>query len=407
MDVMMAWRNIWRNPRRTAVILTAVVIGVWSMVFLGALMRGNLEGMIHNGIQTLTGHIQIHQTGYPDDPSIVHRIEDPAAIIQTLKTQLPPGSRWTTRIRVNAVAGNARHSGGVTLVGIAPAAEAGISFIGSAVREGGKLQAEDPNAILVGAALAEQFETALGRKLILMSQAADGRVVSRAFRIRGIFRAEMESTEKNFVFVTYRAARDMLGMGPAVSEIAILLPDSEMARATARSLEDTLAGRGVVVRPWQDALPLLKAYLEMYDTFILIWFLVVFVAMGFGILNTTLMAVFERMREFGLLKALGMRPGRIVKGILTEAFLILGFGVAIGNVLGLGSCGALAVHGIDLSGLAQGAEYAGMPRVIYPVVAWQDVVGANLVVLLLGLLVCLYPAVKAARFTPLEAMTHT
>lgn len=407
MDVMMAWRNIWRNPRRTAVILTAVVIGVWSMIFLGALMRGNLAGMVQNGIQTLTGHIQIHQAGYTDDPSIVHRIEDPAAIIQTLKAQLPPGSRWAARVRVNAVASNARHSGGVTLVGIAPAAEAGISFIGDAVREGEGLQADAPHDILVGAALAEQFETALGGKLILMSQAADGQVASRAFRIRGIFRAEMESTEKNFVFVTQQAARDMLGMGPAVSEIAIVLPAGEMAKATARQLEGALAGRGVVVRPWQEALPLLKAYLEMHDTFILIWFLVVFVAMGFGILNTTLMAVFERMREFGLLKALGMRPGRIVKGILTEALFILGFGVAIGNVIGLGSCWALAVHGIDLSGLAQGAEYAGMPRVIHPVIAWQDVVGADLVVLLLGLLVCLYPAVKAARFTPVEAMAHT
>jgi len=407
MDIMMAWRNVWRNPRRTAVILTAVVIGVWSMVFLGALMRGNLEGMIENGIKTLTGHIQIHRTGYPDDPSIVHSIEAPAPILETLEAQLPPGSRWATRVRVNAVANNARHSGGVTLVGIDPAEEAKLSFIGSAVREGRYLEAEDPHAILVGAALAEQFETEPGRKLILMSQAEDGQVASRAFRIRGIFRAEMESTEKNFVFVTRRAARDMLGMGPAVSEIAILLPDAAMARATAGKLEEALSGREVVVRPWQEALPLLEAYLGMYDTFILIWFLVVFVAMGFGILNTTLMAVFERMREFGLLKALGMRPARIVKGILTEAFFILACGLVVGNLLGLGSCWALAVHGIDLSSLAQGAEYAGMPRVIYPVIAWQDMVGANLVVLVLGLLVCLYPAVKAARFTPVEAMTHT
>ena len=180
-----------------------------------------------------------------------------------------------------------------------------------------------------------------------------------------------------------------------------------MATATARKLDEQLSGQGLVVRSWQEALPLLKAYLGMYDAFILIWFLVVFVAMGFGILNTTLMAVFERMREFGLLKALGMRPGRIVKGILTEAFFILAFGLVIGNLLGLASCWALSLHGLDLSGLAQGAEYAGLPRVIYPVLAWQDLVNANLVVLVLGLLVCLYPASKAARFTPVEAMTHT
>jgi ABC-type antimicrobial peptide transport system permease subunit len=144
----------------------------------------------------------------------------------------------------------------------------------------------------------------------------------------------------------------------------------------------------------------------MYDSFILIWFVVVFVAMGFGILNTTLMAVFERMREFGLLKALGMRPGRIIKGILTEALFILLIGLAMGNLLGLASCWALSFNGIDLSALAKGVEYAGMSRVIFPVIWSKDVVSANLVVLLLGLLVCLYPAIKAARFTPVEAMVH-
>ena len=406
MELMMAWRNIWRNPRRTLVILTAVVIGVWSMVFLAALMRGNLAGMVRNGIKTLTGHVQIHRAGYPDDPSVVHRIEDPAPLLETLSAELPRGSRWATRVRVNAVADNARHSSGVTLVGIDPAPEAELSFIGSAVRRGRYLQADDPHAILVGAALAEQFETRLGHKLILMSQSRDGQVASRAFRIRGIFNAELEATEKNLVFVTRRAAQQMLGMGAAVSEIAVLLPQDDLARPVAAELRERFSGRDLVVRSWQEILPLLKAYLGMYDQFILIWFLVMFVAMGFGILNTTLMAVFERMREFGLLKSLGMGPGRIVRGILSENFFILAGGLAIGNILGLASIWALSFHGLDLSGLAQGAEYAGMPRVIYPELMWRDLVSANLLVLVLGLTICLYPAFKAARCTPVQAMAH-
>jgi hypothetical protein len=130
----------------------------------------------------------------------------------------------------------------------------------------------------------------------------------------------------------------------------------------------------------------------------MIWFLVVFVAMGFGILNTTLMAVSERMREFGLLKALGMRPIRIVKGILTEALIILLVGLFIGNALGLASAWPLSFHGIDLSALAQGVEYAGMSRVIFPLVLPKDVLGANLVVLLLGLLVCHLSGDKGRTF---------
>ena len=406
MDLKIAWRNIWRNPRRTAVILIAVVIGVWSMVFLGALMRGVVAGMIQNGIDTLTGHIQIHQIHYPDDPSVENSIDDPATIETVLARWLPPDSHWTGRVRLSAVANNARHSSGVTLVGIGPASEARVSFIGRAITQGRFLNNEDPNGILVGRALADRFETIIGRKLIIMAQDKSGQIASRAFRIRGIFQAEMEATEKEFVFVTRRAAQQMLRLEQQISEIAILLPEHDMAEKTARALITKLSGRDLRVRSWQEALPLLNTYLRMYDSFILIWFLVVFVAMGFGILNTTLMAVFERMREFGLLKALGMRPSRIIKGILTESVLILGSGIAIGNLLGLISCWALSFNGIDLSALAEGVAYAGMSRVIFPVIWIKDMVSANLVVLVLGVLVSLYPAVKAARFTPVEAMVH-
>jgi putative ABC transport system permease protein len=407
MNLQLAWRNVWRNPRRTAVILTAVVIGVWSMIFLAALMRGIVDGMVQNGIATLTGHLQIHQRDYPDDPVVDHRIEDPQSLLKVLAGNLPAGSHWSARVRVNAVAGNARHSAGVTLVGIDPGQEAKVSFIGTSVTRGGYLRPDDSSGILIGRALADRFQTRLGRKIILTSQDAHGDIASRAFRIAGIFQAEMESTEKSFVFVNIGTAQKMLKMGSAVSEVAVLLPRNGIAPATAAKLQRVLGPGKLRVRTWQQTLPLVTAMLKLYDNFILIWFVVVFVAMGFGIVNTTLMAVFERMREFGVLKALGMRPGRIVATIETESFFILIFGLLIGNILGLLCCWALSFHGIDLSALAQGVEYAGMARIIYPVLFFQDIFDANLVVLGLGLLVSLYPAVKAARFSPVEALMHT
>ena len=407
MDTQLAWRNIWRNPRRTAVILVAVVIGVWSMICIAALMRGIVGGMVKNGIDTLTGHIQIHQRQYIDDPVVDHRIMDPQAVQAILEKALPAGSRWAQRVRVNAVASNARHSTGITLVGIQADKEARISFIGNAVTQGRYLQEDDTSAILIGKALAEQFETRIGKKIILMSRDANGDIASRAFRIVGIFQAEMAATEKGYLFVPIRTARKMLKMGPAVSEMAIMLPDADLSEPTAASLQDKVDGNDLVVRPWQQILPLVTAMLNLYDTFVLIWFLVIFVAMGFGIVNTTLMSVFERMREFGLLKALGLRPGRIIRGILTESALILLLGIVIGNILGLLTNWGLSLGGIDLSRLAQGVEYAGMARIIYPIVLVKDILAANLVVLLLGVIVSLYPAVKAARFMPVEALTHT
>ncbi len=407
MHTALAWRNIWRNPRRTAVILAAIIIGVWAMIFLGSLMRGMAGGMVKNAIDTLTGHIQIHQKGYRSDPAIEYTMTDPEPVLSDLDAILPPGSDWAGRVRVHAMANNARHSAGVAFVGIDPETEPLVSFIGpETLIEGRYLQKDDSNAILVGKALLEKFETHLGYKLVLMAQDADREVASRAFRITGVFDAEMAAAEKGFVFVNRSAAQKMLKMGRGLSEIAIVLPDREKVPATAEILKQKLPDH-YEVHTWQELLSAIAGYLEIFDGFMLLWYLIIFIAMGFGIVNTILMAVFERMREFGVLKALGMRPWWIVRGVLTESCLLLLLGMAAGNLLSLGSIFLLShAGGIDLSAFAAGIEYSGVSRIVLPVLNRQDLVTANLVVFFLGLLISLYPAIKAARFTPVQAMTH-
>ncbi len=406
MHILMGWRNIWRNPRRTLVILAAVVVGVWSMIFLAALMRGVSDQLLENGISTLTGHLQIQQEGYREDPVIQNHIKEPEQVARALKEALPPGALWTERIRVSAIANTARHTQGVTLVGIDPDREARVSFIGEAVQEGDYLVPDDLYGIIVGASLAEDFETRLDRRIVLMSRDTGGEVSSRAFRIRGIFRAELEATEKEFVFITMAAARDMLGLDQGISEAAVLLPSHDLTNDTANKLKRMLDTPPLTIVTWEEMLPLARVSIELYDTFIFVWFLVVFIAMGFGIVNTLLMAVFERIREFGLLKALGMRPLGIVQGVLTESFFLLLLGTAAGSLLGVLSVSLLSETGIDLSAMAAGLEYAGMPRVVYPVLQGGDFLLANATVLFLGILVSLYPAVKAARLIPVKALIH-
>jgi ABC-type lipoprotein release transport system permease subunit len=407
MYLKLAWRNIWRNPRRTIVILVAVIIGVWSMVLLGALMRGIAVGMIKNGIATLTGHIQIHHKGYRDDPAIENSIADTQVVEKALNELLQPGAHWSSRVRVNAIVNNARHSSGVTMVGIDPLAEAKVSFIGMAISRGRYLEPDDFDGIVVGEALLEKLETKIGHKLVLMSQDTNQEIASWAFRIAGVFRAEMESTEKQFVFVTRASAQKMLKLGSGISEISILLPEGRESLKVYDQLKSALPLDKFEIHNWQELLPFQTAYLRILDGFMWFWFLIVFVAMGFGVVNTTLMAVFERMREFGLMKALGMKPWWILREVLVESFLILISGMFIGNCFGFLSIFVLSGSGIDLSALAAGAEYAGMSRIIYPAVAIKDVMVANLTVLLLGLLVSIYPAIKAARFTPIQALAHT
>jgi len=388
MDFTIAWRNIWRNPRRTAVILIAVVIGIWSMVFIGAFMRGIEVGMIENGISTLTGDLKIFSRGYRSDPTVENSIENPRQLRRALAAVLPDGAHSAFRVRVNAVANNARHSAGVTLVGIDPSAEAKVSFIGDAVTRGEYLSPKNERGILMGKALLDTFETEPGHKLIIMAQDTTGEMTAEAFRISGVFRAEMQATEKKFVFVNRSAAQRMLKMDHHVSEVSVLLPDHKGGKALVETLRrHPDIGDHLNVHHWRDLLPVTSAYLEMSSGFIFIWYLVIFIAMGFGLTNTTLMAVFERMREFG-------------------CAIILGFGILGGNILGIASALVLKNTGIDLSGLAAGAEYAGISRVIFPELLPADILISNLVVFVLGALVSLYPASKAARFTPVQAMIH-
>ncbi len=406
MYFQLAWRNIWRNPRRTGVILTAIVIGVWNMIFSSAIMRGNVIGMIDNSISTLTGDIQIHQQGYRSDPVVENSMTNANEIGKALGEALPPDAAWAMRVRVNAVASNARHSSGVVLVGIDPVREAGVSFIRPGViSEGEYLDTDDEYGIVVGKALVDKFETKLGHKLVLMSQDTKGEIASRAFRIVGIYRAEMQGTEKQFAFVTMAAAQQMLKLGESVSEVSIGLSDHYAADDVANALKRTLP-ETYEVHPWRQLLPIVDAFLKILNGFLWIWYLGIFIAMAFGIVNTTLMAVFERMREFGLLKALGMKPWWIIRDVVTESFFLLVMGIILGNILGFLSSWALS-GGIDLTALAAGVEFFGMPRVIYPVIAFGDVVMANGMVAVLGLLVSVYPAVRAARFTPVEALMRT
>ena len=198
----------------------------------------------------------------------------------------------------------------------------------------------------------------------------------------------------------------MLKMGRSYSEVSIRLPSRDQVEAVAERLRANLMPNRYEIHTWQELLPMVKAILEMYNGFIYLWYLVVFIAMGFGIVNTTLMAIFERIREFGLMKALGMKPMGIVKGVLTESVYLLILGMALGNSLGILSITALARTGIDLSFAAQGMEFVGMSRIIYPIIEIKDIMSANMIVFILGLVVSLYPAVKAARFTPVEALAH-
>lgn len=398
----LAWRNLWRHARRTLLIVIAVALGVWSMVTLAALSRGSMEQQIRNEILNLTGHLQVHAAQYRDDPVIEHRMTPPPAPLLAALAD-PAITAWSTRVRVPAVVSSERESAGVMLVGIDPEAERGLSFIPDGVRRGRFLAAGDDAGIIIGRKLAERIETELDRRIVVMSQDIDNSIADRGFRVLGIFEADAPSAETAYVFITRAAAQDMLKLGDQVSELAVMTADRNRLDAVRARLQQAAPDREVVT--WIEAQPLLVVTASITEVILYIWFTIVFLAMSFGLVNTLLMAVFERTREIGLIQALGMQPRFILLQVLMESLLLLAIGLLVGNLLAWGHLVWIG-DGIDLSAFAEGMEMINVSSVLYPRVVLRDVLGANLLVLVLGALASLYPAWRAARYVPVEAITR-
>lgn len=398
----LAWRNLWRHKRRTAVMLFALALGIWSMVVMAALIRGSMEQHIKKEILNLTGHVQIHARAYRDDPAVDHRFTPPASLLQALRGKTMIAA--SARVRVPAVISSERESAGVMLIGIDPEREHGLSFISTAITSGQYLKSPDDPGLLLGQKLAERLETGLGRRVVLMSQDAKNQIGDRGFRVVGIFDADPQAMETGYVFIGIDAAQKLLKIGNAVSEISVLAKDRNQLETEVQVLREAAPDLDVV--PWTEAQPLLVLTEKVNNVVLLIWFAVVFAAMAFGLVNTLLMAVFERTREFGLFQALGMPPHFIIGQVLVESLILLLLALLLGNLASWMSVASLH-NGIDLSAFSDGLEMVGVSPVIYPALAAGDVTAANVIVVLLGVLASLYPAWRASRYVPVEAITRT
>ncbi len=399
----LAWRNLWRQRRRTTIMLAAVALGVWSMVVLAALYRGLMEQQVRTEILSLTGHIQIHAPHFLDDPTVEHSMPAPDTMLRAALDNRDIVA-WAPRVRVPAVVSSERESAGVVLVGIDPAAERGLSFIPDAVVAGRYLKDSDDQGLLLGRELAERLETGLGKRVVILSQDADNQIADRGFRVVGIFGAEGGNDETAFVFTGLHVAQGMLKLGTKISEIGVMTQDRDAVAAPLVRLR--AAATGLDVEPWTAIQPLLVLTVRISNIFMYIWFGIVFLAMSFGLVNTLLMAVFERTREIGLVQALGMKPGLILFQVIIESVMLLVVGLGAGNLLAWTTI-ALLHKGIDLSRFAQGMQMVGYGTHLYPYVATEDVVVANVLVIVLGILASLYPAYRASRYVPVEGITRT
>jgi ABC-type lipoprotein release transport system permease subunit len=395
----LAWRNLWRNPRRTLITLAVVSIGVWSILTFDVMLRAVADSSREANLRLLTGEGQIHAVGYLDDPDVTHRMPSPAGgLLAALNS--PQVGAWAPRVRVPAIVQSEYRTRGITLLGVSPADERKVSDLPGEVAAGRYLTGADDPGIVIGRDLATRLKTRLGKRVILMVQAADGHLAETSYTIVGLFEST-QAAEDAFAFTGLATCQSMLGLSGDISEVTFDAGPTAKLDGVVASLRQ--AAPTLDVQNWMTLAPLTYTIETYSQTYTVIWLVIMFVLMAIGIVNTQLMAVFERTREFGLLQALGMRPGLIVLQVTLESALLIALGIGVGIVL-MWLTVAPFGHGLDLGFLAAGAELSGVGRVLYPRVDLGNVIRFSLIVWALGIGAALWPARTAAKASPVVAM---
>jgi ABC-type lipoprotein release transport system permease subunit len=393
----LSWRNLWRHRRRNGIMLCAIAVAVAGVVLLNSLLRGMQVDMQNTVIDNLTGHVKVLQPGYRDDPGIGRGF----AVADDWQVALDPQAvvGWAERVRVPAVIMSERETRGVQLVGIDPAQE-GISFLSSVDIDGERLSGPEDRRVIVGAALAEQLETEVGRRLVLVTQGADGRNREAGYRIAGIYKASVAGLEKAFVFTGAATLQDMLDT-LVVTEVSVRLTDDLHGPSMIERMKGAFAELDVL--SWRDLEPQAALMVDFADQAVFIYFLVVMGALVFGLVNTLVTAVMERVRELGMLRALGMKPSTVVAQVVVESSLIMTCGIVLGLGLAAGVF-SLVADGIDLSAFDESMASFGLRPVFVPVLAVGDVVLVGVLSSVLGLVASFYPARRAVKLKPLDAL---
>lgn len=398
----MAWRNLWRNRRRTLVTVGAMTLALTVLVLYTGLIEGYLRNMERNIVDLELGDVQIHAVGYLDRPSIYSRIENPGALLTELGRH---GLRASARLLGGGLVAAGESSAGASLRGLDIARDAQVSDVGEHVAAGDWLDAGDPQGVVLGRQLARTLNVEVGDELVILSQATDGGIANDLFQVRGVLQAIGDQTDRASIFLTEESFRTFFGLDDGAHQILVRRPDDQELDAVVdivRSLAPDLD-----VKSWRELVPSLASILDSTRSIIQVVFFVVYIVIAILILNAMLTAVFERIREFGVLKAIGWGPGLVLAVIFVESGIQTALAILVSVILCVPGLWYLTEVGINMGALG-GASMMGIAfdPVWHAVVTPNTIAGPMIMLVVMVFLAVLYPALKAARLRPVEAMRH-
>ena len=401
----LAWRNIFRNKRRTLIASIAIGIGLTALIFIDAFMIGMAETMIRTATASFLGDAQIHHEGFRDTQEVSLTIQALDKVTENLAKE-DIVEHWTQRTLAFGMITSPASVSAINLVGVHSPTEKFLSLIDDAITDGVYFEGDNSRDIVIGAKLAEILEIGLGdRVVVTVAQTESGDLSQEMFRVSGIYRFVGEEMNSGMAFVRIEKAQEMLAIGNRAHEIAIKFTSLVYTQDPDLAFWKTYSEHGNEALSWTELMSQLTVVLEMTKYSKYIMGVILFGVVIFGIINTLFMSLYERMFEFGVLRAVGTRPFGMARIILFEAGALAIVSIGLGSVLGFLVTALLAHTGIDYTGI----EMMGvtMQEFIYPVLEVQQFIIYPISVFVFTIIAGLYPARHVAKMAPVDAMRRS
>lgn len=395
------WRNLWRNTRRTCITLAAVCLSTAILMASYGLMDGLMQHAVSNATNLVVGEVQVHAQGYRADHSIYKALNEPDLILQAAKQKNVAAA--PRRYGYGLVAVGTK-SAGARFWGVEPASERTTFDLAQHLQEGRFLSETTQRGVVLGQKLARSLQAQIGSEIVVVVQAADGSLGNDLYTVTGILKAAGDSIDRNAALIHAADFVELFVSGDRIHEVAfnsrgMVSPEGLTALLSIAAPEEE-------IKSWRQLMPEVSDMVNLFDAFIWIFGLIFLLAAGMGVMNTMLMATYERIREFGILKALGATPWGIIRDVAAEALMLAALGTILGTILGLAGSYYLQEVGLDLSIFAGTYSVGGVA--FDPI--WRATISPKMVfipvvlMLIIGLLASLYPAALAARLDPVKAI---
>ncbi len=400
----LAWRNIWRQKRRTWLTAMAMIFSNVLLVFMISVQFGSYDMMINNTLNLFTGQIQIQHQDYLTDQKMRQSVADVRELAASIRDQFP-AANVAARANAFVLVSSESRSFGVQVVGVEPLHEAKVSTLPGLIVAGRYLHAPDAAEIVIGSAMARNLKVKVGEELTFLGSGRDGSFAAGVVKIVGIFESGSQDLDRLMAEMPLMYFQDIFAMAGAGHVIAVSLDDMAAVGGMVTSLRAGMAARkDLLILNWETLVPGLKQAIQADMTSAWFMYAILIVLVAFSVLNTQLMSVLERTREFGVIMALGIRPGNLAYLVILETFLMATLGFLIGITLGSWLTIYYAQTGFAYPGMAEMAARFNMPAVLYPTLGLSSLLLGPMIVFLFCLMAAIYPAFKLYGLKPIEAM---